>query len=92
MRDERTRIIPEQSAAYDSKSSGRIERYIQEMQGQIRTLKEALESRLNEVVHEDHCALPWMIRHASWIRTGSKLERMERHNIKDGRVKSSRVS
>ena len=36
-------------------------------------MKEALESRLNEVVHEDHCVLPWMIRHASWIRNRFKV-------------------
>ena len=47
-------IIPEQSAANDSQPNGKIERFIQEIQRQIRTLKDAIESKLNELIHDDH--------------------------------------
>ena len=66
-KDNDRQIITEESAAYDSKSNGKIERYIQTVQGQIRSMKDSLEWRLGERVNENHSTLPWMIRHASFI-------------------------
>ena len=49
----------------DSRSNGFSERAIQAVQGQIRTLKSALESRLGKPVPQDHPALPWLVSHAA---------------------------
>ena len=59
--------IPEESPVQDSRSNGFIERAVQTVQGQIRTLKSAVESRLDQEVADDHPALPWMVMHASSV-------------------------
>ena len=61
-------IIPEESPAYDSASNGKVEVNIKLVQGHIRTLKSALESRLQQEIPDDHDCLPWLVRHSSWIR------------------------
>ena len=57
-------IMLEESPAYDSKSNGEVERAIQTVQGQVRTMKSALESRLSKRVDMNHPSLPWMVQHA----------------------------
>ena len=61
-------IVPEESAAYDSRSNGRIESNIKWVQGQIRTLKSSLESRIGFKLAQEHNCLPWLVRHAGWIK------------------------
>ena len=58
-------VIMEESLVEDSRSNGLIERAIQGVQDQIRTLKSALESRLGKEVSAEHPALPWLIMHAA---------------------------
>ena len=58
-------VIPEEPPAMDSRVNGFIEKAIQAVQGQIRTLKSALESRLGKPVPQDHPALPWLVSHAA---------------------------
>ena len=62
-------IIKEESPAYDSRSNGRIESVIKSIQGQVRTMKDALESRMSMKIKDDHPCLPWMIRHAGYLRS-----------------------
>ena len=38
------------------------------MQGLVRTLKVALESRLQIQIDESHDSLPWLIRDVSWLK------------------------
>ena len=57
-------IIMEESPAYEHRSNGEVERAIQTVQGQIRTLKSALESRYAWQMPPDGDILPWMVRHA----------------------------
>ena len=57
-------IIMEESPAYEHRSNGEVERAIQTVQGQIRTLKSALESRYEWQMPPDSDILPWMVRHA----------------------------
>ena len=58
-------IIPEESPAYDSAPNGKVEVTVKIIQGQARTLKAALESRLKSEVSDSHDCLPWMVRHAA---------------------------
>ena len=48
----------------ESSSNGFIERAIQDVQGQIRTIKLAVESRYKSVIKEDHPILPWIVKYA----------------------------
>ena len=57
-------IIMEESPAYEHRANGEVERAIQTVQGQVRTLKSALEARYNSPVGQDWSVLPWMVRHA----------------------------
>ena len=57
--------VPEEEARVgDSRSNGQIESIIQQVQGQIRTLKAQLEHRIKLPVPDDHALLPWLISHA----------------------------
>ena len=67
----------EQSAVGDSQSNGEIEMAVQMVEGQVRTLKSQLESRLNRVIPADNNLLPWLVRHA-----GALLSRY--HQSSDG--------
>ena len=49
----------------DSRSNGYMERAIQEVQGQVRTIKSAVEGRYKEEIAPDHPAIPWMVMHAA---------------------------
>ena len=54
----------ENSPAYVSKANGFIERAIHVVEGQIRTLKAAIESRIGRPILTDSCLLPWLVEHA----------------------------
>ena len=54
----------EESPVGESQSNGMVERAIQEIQGQVRTLRDAWESRYGCRMQEDNHAVPWMVRHA----------------------------
>ena len=58
-------VVLEESPEDESKSSGEIERAIQTVQGQIRTMKDRLESRYGQRIAGEHLCLPWLIAHAS---------------------------
>ena len=55
----------EESPVEDSHSNGFIERAIQEVQGQIRATKSALEARLGQKITSSHPGLPWLVMHAA---------------------------
>ena len=58
-------IIMEESPAYEHRSNGEVERAIQTIQGQVRTIKSALESRYETTMGPDSNMMPWMVRHAA---------------------------
>ena len=62
-----TQTMTETSPAYDSKSNGFVERAIQVVEGQIRTLKAALEDRLGQKLPLDAHILPWLVEHAGTL-------------------------
>ena len=53
--------VLENSPAGVSKSNGFIERSIQELEGQIRTVRAATEKLINMEIPRGHCLLAWMI-------------------------------
>ena len=57
--------ICEESPVGDHKANGFIERGIKIVQGQVRTLRLALEERLGQRISEDSKLVPWMVIHAS---------------------------
>ena len=64
-----TQNMIEHSAVGDSKQNGFIERAIQQVEGQIRTLRDALESNLGIKLRTDDCVVPWMVAHAGNLLT-----------------------
>jgi hypothetical protein len=61
----RTEVVMEESPEYESKSNGEIERAIQVVQGQFRTMKDRLESRYKQRISGEHPCIPWLMAHAS---------------------------
>ena len=68
-RGEHTQTMLEQSPVADSRSNGFIERAIQTVEGQIRTMKCALDRRLGVKVPSDWCVIPWLAEHAGNLLT-----------------------
>ncbi len=58
-------IVLEESPVKESQSNGEVERAIQEVQGQVRTTKAALESRYKNKIKEGHPCLPWLVAHSA---------------------------
>ena len=77
-------IVLEESPVKESQSNGEVERAIQEVQGQVRTTKAALESRYENRITEDHPCLPWLVAHSA-----DTLRRFQVH--KDGKTAYQRV-
>ena len=67
--------VPEYSAVGDSASNGRAERAEQNIEDQLRTLKSALEARINTRVPSDHPVLRWLVE-----RTASLLNQFKVHS------------
>ena len=64
----------EESPAYEHRSNGEVERTIQTVQGQVRTLKSGVESRYDTKLETECNLLPWMVRHAGNTITGERTE------------------
>ena len=63
----------ENSAVGDSNSNGTVERAIQDVEGQCRTMRSALEERLAVPVKIDSPVVPWLIRHAAVLITRCRV-------------------
>ena len=61
------------SAVGDSDSNGTIERAIQEIEGQCRTMRSALESRIGQKITLQSPITPWLIRHTGYLVTRCKV-------------------
>ena len=88
----RDQIIKEESPAYDSRSNGYVEAVIKSVQGKIRTMKDALESRIGIKIRDDHPSLPWLIRHVGFIRSIFHVDETGRTVYENGKVRRSRKS
>ena len=58
-------MIPEQPPKYDSRTSGRGENAVQRIEGQFRTLRDALETRIKGRIEPGHPVVEWMVMHAA---------------------------
>ena len=59
------RTVMEESPVHDSASNGAIENTIQQVQGQVRTMKDNLEARIGARIPEDSPIVPWLVMHAA---------------------------
>ena len=66
-RGEGTQTMTEESPVKDSQSNGFIERPIQTIERQVRTLELALENCIGRKLGADSCVIPWLIEHAGNI-------------------------
>ena len=83
-RGDQTQTMQEHSPVGDSSSNGLVERTIQTVQGQIRTMRSALEARLGTKMKPTSPAFAWMVSHAANIITMCEIG-------KDGRVPYQRL-
>ena len=58
-------VAPEESPVGDHAANGDVESAVRQVQGQIRTMKDALESRYGERIARDSHILPWLVMHAA---------------------------
>ena len=83
-REKHQDISFEHSPVAEHQSNGVAERAVKTVQGQVRTMKLALEARISEKVAETSDIIPWMIRHAAMlVNIGQRVD--------DGRTAWERV-
>ena len=63
------RMVVEHSPVFSSKSNGFVERAVQSVQGVVRTLRSALESRWGVRLSVDHGIWTWITEYAGWLLT-----------------------
>ena len=61
------------SQVSDSDRNGTIERAIQDVEGQCRTMRSALEEKLKMKMTLKHAVTPWLIRHAGYLITRRRI-------------------
>ena len=59
------RLVPEESPVGQSASNGTAERAVQQIEGQVRTVKLALEDRLQADIPSGHPVMAWLVSHAA---------------------------
>ena len=67
------RMAVENSPVHSSKSNGLIERAIQTVQGQIRTMKSALEDKWGVELEINHPLWPWLVEYAAFLLTRGEV-------------------
>ena len=63
----------ETSKVGDSNSNGKVERAIQDLKGLIRTLRSALEEKIQQKIKLDNPVVPWLVRHAGHLITKCRV-------------------
>merc|ERR1712240_75927 len=59
------RIVLEESPVKESQANGGVENAIRQVQGQIRTIKDCLQSRIGVKINGDEAIFPWLVSHAA---------------------------
>ena len=72
-RDGRFGTALDNSRVGDSDSNGTIERAIQDVDGQCRTMRSALEETIGQKVTLKSAIIPWLIRHAGYLITRCRI-------------------
>ena len=62
----------------EHRANGMIEAANKQVQGQIRVMTDALESRFGEILSGEHPCMPWLVRHAACTMN---RRRTHRHGI-----------
>ena len=66
LEEHETAVTPtEHSAVGESPSNGMIERYVQSIEGQLRTIKSALEARVGARIPSTHPTMAWAVEYAA---------------------------
>jgi len=55
--------------AHDSKSSGSVENAVRQVQGLLRTVKDCLETQIQQRIPCEHPLMAWMVHHVGWVLT-----------------------
>ena len=76
-RDE-PRTVHETSPVGSSQSNGFVERAIQDEEGQIRTIKADLESRIQSKIPSSHDIVPWLVEYAAVLLNRGQVGSMAR--------------
>ena len=58
-------IVNEEAPVGAHQANGLVEAAVKQVQGQVRALKDALETRIGERIRGEHSCIPWMIQHAA---------------------------
>ena len=64
-RERAERIVLESSPVKESRSNGAAEAAVQQVQGQIRVMKDALETRIGASLKPNSTIIPWIVAHAA---------------------------
>ena len=67
-------LIMQESPVGDHQANGLAENAVKNVQGQVRTLKDALETRLKARLTEGHPAVPWLVIHAASVMNRSRKD------------------
>merc|ERR1712185_638927 len=68
-RAEDTEILSEESPVGEHASNGAVEKAIQDVQAQIRTMRLAIQGRYKCRLRNDHPIMPWLVTHAAKLIT-----------------------
>ena len=60
-------IVLQNSPVGESQSNGAAEKAVQDIEDQVRCLKDALEERIHDKIPRESTVLPWMVEHAAWL-------------------------
>ena len=74
----------------DSQCNGGVENGVQQVQGMVRTLSDALDSRYGERVYGVCMMIPWMVMHAAATMSRFKVGRDEKTPLQMIKGKKSR--
>ena len=72
----------EESPVGEHQSNGAVENAIKRVQGQIRTVRDALESRIGERIRGDDNVFTWLVRNAAASMNRYQVGVMGEHHMK----------
>ena len=94
MRESAYGTAVEQSAVGESDSNASVERAIQDVEGQVRTLRAGLEAKIRQRIRLTNPVVPWMVRHAAALITRCRVRPSGRTSLEmmRGRRTNSQIT
>ncbi len=74
IRETDVEIVTEEVPVADHPANGLVEYAIKNVQGQLRVIKDALESRQGRRIDGEHPVVPWMVMHATSVVNRSRKD------------------